>query len=119
MNRKNQKTKNNETTLTFDFVPKTWLDIKRVCVLNGFNEIAASIEKHIDGVPPTEKVSIAVPISACVAISQACVNHNLGVGIAFITAASSHHVEKVKEKPVSSEALANARAELEGMEKTE
>ncbi len=107
---------NNEPTCQFRFMRQKWRRIAWACRKSGFQRIAESIEKRFEGVRPTDNIEIRLPISACIGISQACDTHQVGVGIAFATAASSHHVEKVLEKSVSSEALANAREELEEME---
>ncbi len=102
-----------EPTCNFRFMRQTWRRIAWACRKSEFINIADSIENHTESVRHTDLVEIRIPISACIGISQACMTHEVGVGIAFATAASSHHVEKVLEKPVSSEALANAREELE------
>jgi len=116
VNRKKQQTTSNEPTVTFIFKSQTWRRVMWACAKSELEAIAVSIEKRLIGIRPTENVEIAVPISACIGISQACDTHDVGVGIAFATAASSHYVEKVKQKPVSSEALTNAREALIKME---
>ena len=114
--RKPKPANNDEPTCSFRFMRQTWQRIAWACRKSGFIIIADSIENHIKDVRHTDLVEIVIPISACIGISQACMTHEFGVGIAFATAASSHHVEKVLEETVSSEALANAKEELEEME---
>ncbi len=105
----------NEKT-RFELSVATWRKIRFACQADGFSKIAESIQNHVEGHSAENKVEIAVPVDCCVGISRACANHNIGAGIAFTTAASSHLVEKVKCKPVTSEALAAAKEELEEME---
>ena len=118
---KRPKAANNDTpTCSFRFMHQTWQRVALACRKGGFTTFADSIEKHIEGVRKTDLVEIEVPIHACVKIAQACATHDVSTGIAFATACSSHLVEKVTVKPVPSdamtEALANAREELDLME---
>lgn len=103
---------NNTPTCSFRFMRQVWRRVAWACRKSEFINIADSIENRIKDVRHTDLVEIRIPISSCIGISQACMTHEVGVGIAFATAASSHHVEKVQKKPVDSEALANAREAL-------
>ena len=115
MSRPKQTTNNNTPTCTFQFTHQEWREVALACRKKGMQNIADSIEKHIEGVSHTARVEIKVPISACVDISQACANHGVSIGIAFATAASSHLVEKPQVKPVPPEAMQNAHESLEEM----
>ena len=120
MAKRPKQTANNDTpTCTFRLMRQKWRRLEWAVRKSGFKKIADAILNRIEGIRPTDLVEIEVPISACIAISQACATHGVD-GIAFATAASAHLAEKVPVKPVPSEAMAealeNAKAELEGME---
>ena len=114
--RKPQTTNNNTPTCTFRLMRQKWIRIALACRKNGMQNIADSIEKHIEGVSPATLVEIKVPISACVDISQACANHGVSLGLKFVKAATLHLVEKVQVKSVPSEAMENAQEALEEMD---
>jgi len=113
--RKKPNPDNKQPSVQFYLMHQTWFRIGAAARKDGFNRIADSITRHIAGHRPTEMIEIAVPLDACIAISQVCVNHDLGVGVSFATAASSLAHRKPKEEPVDPETLAVVREELERM----
>jgi hypothetical protein len=116
MKRNKPKPENKQPTVKFCLMFQTWFRIGAACRKDGFDAIADSITRHIAGRRPTDLFEISVPLTACIAISQACANHSLGVGISFATAASSLAHEKQKEEPVDPETLAMVREEFEETE---
>lgn len=107
-------------TCRFCWMEQDWWRIKWACINDNLMKIAESIQKRIDGVRHTDFVEIDIPLDVCGLIALACANHNVSKGIAFAMAASSCRAKSEKKKPVDagvmSEAVANAREELEGME---
>lgn len=101
-----------------------WTRIANAMDDHGCYDIAKAIRKYIANKRPTDTVAIDVPLEMCGAISRACETARLAIGIKFAIAASGATVwgdprkrkTPKKRSEAMSEALVNAREELEEME---
>ena len=116
----NPKPANKQPLISFNFTVKKWRTVRFAAYAEGLTLLGESIQHRINNLLDHEHVEIDVPLDCVRLLASACANHNVSAGIAFKTAASSYQVAAVKKKPVDTdamaEAVANVKEELEGME---